>query len=149
MLSFATHDLRLTGCVGGRLGRDIKSLNGLYGFDHSIFVYWQKDEPSKLEYFMVPGTKQLDLERLFGETWREVHWMQLLLVEENVVRALRQETPGQPLLGGDVPMADNDGPPPHPPGPPGGGHVGRSRSRSRERNPPDRTSQNNMVGTYW
>ena len=25
VLSFAAHDLRLTGCVGGRLGREIKS----------------------------------------------------------------------------------------------------------------------------
>ena len=56
ILSAAAHDLRLVGCVGGRVGQMVKRLKALSGLHKIFLVYWNpKQTPSKMDYVELLG----------------------------------------------------------------------------------------------
>eukprot|EP00972_Heterocapsa_arctica_P069880 10321789-Heterocapsa_arctica.AAC.1 len=104
LLRVAQCDLHIVGCCGGRVGRGVAQVSGLYHIDHSTLVHWPLDDPMKISFLQIAGTANLQFNIQFGKGWCNQGWAQFLQVEGDTVEALRQRDPDRPHLGGDIHM---------------------------------------------
>jgi hypothetical protein len=109
ILRVAECDLQLLGCIGGRFGRGMHNVSGMFNIDHSVILFWPEGKPLMSNTFELSGTQNLNMRHIFGENWHLMCWVQFLLVNLEQVEKIRSLDPGQPHLGGDV--TGNEQPP--------------------------------------
>ena len=152
-LHVAACGLHLRGCIGVRVGRGVRVLEGILDMDASFLWWWAASRPSLSWYYHAPACSRINLQELFGPKWQDTSFVQFVLASEEQVRDLRDMEVDVPNIGGpfdpdvDQPMQcdphqrdDQPAPaapqapqPPPPPGP--AGAARRERSRSRDRSP--------------
>ena len=77
-LQLAVSDIRLTGCIGARVGTNVEMLPPFASADFSTIVYWNAHEAKVAD---VDPRKPVNLHTLFDKDWKYSLWVQLLAIE--------------------------------------------------------------------
>ena len=112
---------------GVRLGRGVATLQGLFGSDVCVLMWFPVSQPTQYQTIQFVGTQVVNLKQLLGESWLECCWIQFLGIKADVGRYLKELLPDEPFVG-DNPHQDPDVPMPPAPGVVNDAHMSSSDS---------------------
>ena len=105
-LQCAACGLHLAGAITVRLAAGASNLPGAHGADDSVICWWHRSRPDLVNSIHLDGTQRLNLRRLvesYGHPWNDttnVHFIQFLIMEPDVVDTVQRLDPSVPHLGG-------------------------------------------------
>ena len=70
----------LARCVGGRVGRGVQTVPGLYGLAQSVLVWFSPEDTQNYRSLTCEAFKPLNLKDILGNNWEKQCWIQLLTV---------------------------------------------------------------------
>ena len=101
ILHIAACGLHLAGCIGARIGHNVRVLEGVSFVDDSVLWWWLIGSPNDMQYVHIPATKRIVLSNLHPD-FAHVCFVQFLLARTSVVDEIRNHVPSVPHLGGPL-----------------------------------------------
>ena len=85
------NELNVPSCIGGRIGKGIRQLNGLLQTGLTHVLTWESDGKEEMCHFEIEGQLHIDFTRLVGERWRDTNFVQFITMEEQVLEHIAEQ----------------------------------------------------------
>ena len=77
LLHYSASRFHLDFCVGGRVGRGLQTVPGLYGMRDSLFIWYHPKELSNYHVIACDARSTLRIVDIVGDGWEDYVWFQL------------------------------------------------------------------------
>ena len=84
-------ELNVPGCIGGRIGRGVRQMNGLLQTGLTHLLIWDSDNKEEMNHFEIEGQLHIDFTRLIENKWTDANFIQFITMEEQVLEHITEQ----------------------------------------------------------